>query len=203
MMRAVAPEKLGVAFVMSLALGACSAEQVRTSETRVPAPLPSPAQPSKSLSEIDLAKIGHIAPKGRVQDKDYNQLEVIDQLLAHGEQSIPFLIAKLDDRTVINGSVFDFRQKTSVGDVAFVILSDFSTDAESKHTIPGSSWGELFGPLPGPDVPTPMWEYLDEQFARHGRKQVKAKWKRIWTTWQDQIFWDEKERCFNVSLIKY
>jgi hypothetical protein len=66
------------------------------------------ATPIRALSEIDLTKIGHVAPKGRVQDKEYNQLEVIEQLLAHGKESIPFLITRLDDQRVINGPVFDF-----------------------------------------------------------------------------------------------
>ncbi len=181
----------------------CSQERSSVSQNIArPEPTATPvmaATPIRALSEIDLTKVGHVAPKGRVQDKDYNQLEVIDDLLANGKQSIPFLISKLDDQRVIKGPVFDFRQKTTVSDVAFVILSDFSTDTKSKHTIPGSDWGELLGTLPGPDIPTPFWDYLDEQFARHSRSSIKAKWERIWATWQDKIFWDEKERCFSVN----
>src|SRR5437660_5467014 len=68
-------------------------------------PRPSPPKP---LADIDLTKIGHLAPKGRVQDKEYNDAPVIDDLISHGKDSIPFLISKLDDRTVIHYSVEDY-----------------------------------------------------------------------------------------------
>jgi pseudouridine-5'-phosphate glycosidase len=47
--------------------------------------------------------MGHIAPKGRIQDTEYNQLPIVEQLTAHGKESIPFLISKLEDETKIEG----------------------------------------------------------------------------------------------------
>jgi hypothetical protein len=151
-----------------------------------------------TLAEIDLAKIGHIQAKGRVQDKDYQSLKVIDELLANGKDSIPYLISKLDDETVIHNQVMDFWPKITVGDLAFIILSDFSLDSTwTKKTIPGTSFDELFETKADPDVP--FWEQLDSQFHKHSRLWIKAKWETIWTTYRERIIWDEQERCFKVA----
>jgi hypothetical protein len=91
------------------------------------------------LSEIDLTNIGPIAPKGRVQDTEYNHLPVVENLIAHGNEAIPFLIAKLDDETKIRGHVFDYWSDVRVGDVAFIILTDFFTDPTWQKTTP-SRW---------------------------------------------------------------
>ena len=161
--------------------------------------IPSPplAKSSKALSEIDLSKIGHIAPKGRVQDKDYNDLEIVDHLIANGKGSIPYLISKLDDKTVIHRPLLDFWPELTVGDVAFLILCDFSLDSSwTKETIPGTNFNEFFGKRKNPQQPAS--EYYHDQLARHGRQRMKAKWETIWTTYGDRIAWDEKERCFKV-----
>jgi hypothetical protein len=155
------------------------------------------AKSSKALSEIDLSKIGHIAPKGRVQDKDYNDLEVVDYLIANGKASLPYLISKLDDTTVIHRPLVDFWPELTVGDVAFLILCDFSLDSRwTKETIPGANFNEFFGGRKNPQQPA--WEYYHDQLAKRGRHWVKAKWWAIWTTYGDRIAWDEKERCFKL-----
>ena len=56
------------------------------------------------LTDINLATIGALAPKGRVQDTEYNRLPLVDQLIAHGKDSIPFLISKLNDETKVTGT---------------------------------------------------------------------------------------------------
>jgi len=58
----------------------------------------------KSVNRSKLSKIGGVTPKGRVQDRDYNNLPVVENLIAHGREAIPFLIAKLDDETEIQRS---------------------------------------------------------------------------------------------------
>ncbi len=70
------------------------------------------------LSQIDLTKIGPIAPKGRVQDTEYNRLPIVEDLIARGNEAVPFLIGKLDDETKIKGHVFDYWSDVRVGDVA-------------------------------------------------------------------------------------
>ena len=57
------------------------------------------ARYDESLSQIDLTKIGAVATKGRVQDREYNQLPVVENLIAHGTEAVPLLIGRLDDVT--------------------------------------------------------------------------------------------------------
>ncbi|HEY2974051.1 MAG TPA: hypothetical protein VGJ48_16165 [Pyrinomonadaceae bacterium] len=138
-----------------------------------------------------------MAPKGRVQDKEYNELEVVDQLIANGKDSIPYLISKLDDETVIHQPIADFWPELTIGDVALFILTDLSLDSTwEKETIPGTSWQELFGTKKNPEQPA--WEYYYDQMEKHERYWIKAKWQKIWTTYKDRIVWDEQERCFKV-----
>ena len=77
------------------------------------------------LSKIDLSKIGHIAPKGRVQDKDYNQLKVVDDLIDNGKNSIPFLINKTDDKTKIDDHVMDYLGGNSCRRCSFYYFDEF------------------------------------------------------------------------------
>jgi len=76
-----------------------TAKNIRTQQHTVASATPKP----KPLSEIDLTKICNLAAKGRVQDLDYNNSEVIKDLVANGKASIPFLISKLEDRRLSLG----------------------------------------------------------------------------------------------------
>lgn len=191
-------EKIGLAFLMTIVMTSCVTQTTytRSSETTI-TPLQPAARKSKDLKEIDLTRIGHIAPKGRVQDKEFNQLEVVDQLLEHGAASIPFLIGKLEDETRIEGPVVDYWNQITVGDVALIILSDFSIDSKGKETIPEASW-DRFLQRANQNMSAP--ELMDRAIAKHGRRGLKAKWQKIWTAWEEKIFWDDKERCFYVPL---
>ncbi len=149
------------------------------------------------LSKIDLRLIGHIAPKGRVQDLDYNQLPVIEQLIIHNKESIPFLIDKLTDETKTKGHVVDFWNDVRVGDVAFFILTGFFTDSSwEKSTIEGTSFNSFLG-CNNRDVPSDYCFY--NYIEKHGRKNIKARWQGIWEKNKDRIYWDEAERCFRVK----
>jgi len=158
-----------------------------------------PVEKVVPVSEIDLSKIGRIAPKGRVQDKDYNQLKVIDDLIASGKESIPYLISKLDDKTKINDHVMDYWGEIHIGDVAFIILTDFFTTSDwQKTTIEGVGWNEFLG-CTNPDIPAQncFIDYVE----KNGRKTIKSRWQKIWKENRDKIYWDEAERCFKVKAI--
>ena len=193
----MATVRLGLFLCLSTLVSGCA--KTRSIAIQKPASTPSSATrtPKKSLSEIDISKIGQIAPKGRVQDKDYNDLEVIDQLIANGKDSIPFLISKLDDGKVIRHHGIDYWPgENTVGDVAFVILSDFVTDSTwSRTTISGADDDSILGKS---DPGLPGVERLSRFVEKHGRKQIQQKWEKIWTTYKDRIVWDDKERCFKV-----
>jgi hypothetical protein len=192
-----------VKFVLSLSLIAAAGGCVKTPpvvQKPEPASSPSPAleRPKKALSEIDLSKIGPLSPKGRVQDKDYQEIEMVDDLIANGKDSIPFLISKIDDGTVIRQHVMDYWPEVTVGDVALHILGDFSVDYTwTKRTIPGSDWEGLFGRKY--DENLPFYENYENYIRKHGRRQVKAKWEKIWQQYKDRIYWDEKDIAFHVK----
>ena len=190
---------LGFILLMGIGISGCSTKYERYSKTTSVPLTTSRAKPTKGLSAIDLSQIGHIAPKGRVQDKEYNELEVVDQLIANGKDSIPYLISKLDDETVIHEPVMDFWSKITVGDVALIVLSDFSIDSTwTNETIPGASW-DKFLERSSANRDVPAQELLDIQVARHGRGGLKAKWQKIWSDYEDRVVWDDKERCFRLS----
>ena len=95
--------RLSITLALLLLTG-CPAGSGRPAATR---------SPVGSISEINLAEIGPLAPKGRVQDAEYNRSRVVEELLAHGKESIPYLISKLDDETKIGTHVLDYWSEVS------------------------------------------------------------------------------------------
>jgi len=147
--------------------------------------VPSPPEIIEQTPPIDLAEIGHIASKGRVQDQEYNRLEVVERLIAGGKQSIPFLIGQLESERIVKERVLDYWNKITVGDLAFIILMDFFLDsAWHKSTIAGLAWNEFLEVEK--DSHLPAEEQLRAYITKHGRRQIKVKWQN----------WDEKDRCF-------
>ena len=153
--------------------------------------------PTVPLSQIDLSKMGAVTPKGRVQDRDYNNLPVVENLIAHGREAVPFLIGKLDDETEIKDHVFDDWSDVRVGDVAFAILTDFFTDPTwQKTTIPGVAYDTFLGRKPNSDVTGE--QLLRNYIAKHGRHDITTRWRAIWAQYQDRLYWDENDRCFKL-----
>ena len=145
---------------------------------------------------IDLTRIKHVAAKGRIQDKEYNDLDVVDHLISTGPRSIPFLISKLEDETPLEGRVIDYWDEVTVGDVAHIVLTDFFTDSTWKNTtIPGISWDEL---LERRNTSITGEQVLREYVERHGRRGIIRKWVKVWEEYKDRLYWDEKELCFKV-----
>ena len=183
-----------VASALFLSCGDAGAGNVGNSAAPVTHASPSVQIP---LSEIDLTRIGHVAPKGRVQDAEYNQLPIVEQLIAHGMESIPFLISKLEDETKIEGHVLDFWYQVSVGDVALIILSDFFLDKNWKRsTIAGMHWNEFLAR--GNNKNLTGEQVLRNYIERYGRRKIKERWQNVWQQYQDRIFWDQQERAFKV-----
>jgi hypothetical protein len=151
--------------------------------------------PETRLADINLAAIERIAPKGRVQDREYNQSQVVEQLLAHGKESVPYLISRLEDETKLKKHVLDYRTDARVGDVALIILTDFFTDASWKGTtIPGVGWNEFLGG--GDDMSLTGEQRLRNYIALRGRKSIKERWLQVWEKHREHIIWDDEERCF-------
>jgi hypothetical protein len=146
-------------------------------------------------AQPDLSTIGHISPKGRVQDRDYNNLPIVDELVSLGTKSIPYLIRKLDDETKLQGVVMDYWSEVTVADVALIILTDFFTESTWKKTT-----------IPDPDnfldrgnrKDLSAEELLRTYIAQYGRKKIQDKWTAIWARYQHAIMWDATERCFRL-----
>ncbi|HVG32610.1 MAG TPA: hypothetical protein VM911_06000 [Pyrinomonadaceae bacterium] len=189
--------KYFISFVASVLLIGCeSADAVRVSNSAVSSAYTSPS-PQLQLSEINLAQIGRIAPKGRVQDRDYNQLPVVEQLIAHGKEAIPFLISKLDDETKIEGQIMDHWNQVYVGDVALIVLSDFALNRSwERSTIEGMKWDEFLGR--GNNREITGERLLRNYIEKYGRKRIKERWQNVWEKYRERIYWDEQERAFKV-----
>jgi hypothetical protein len=187
-------KKASIACIVTLSLFGCGRAEVgglqdSTAQLNV-SPLPR-VRPA----EINLAAIGRIAPKGRVQDGEYNRLPVVEHLIAQGKESVPYLINHLEDETKLEGHVLDYWSDVRVGDVALIILTNFFTDASWKRTtIPGVGWNEFLGG--GNDPSFTGEERLRNYIARHGRKSIKKRWLQVWERHRENIFWDDRERCF-------
>jgi hypothetical protein len=181
--------------VASLFLIACGeGGGPRNSNPAVPV---SAASSQVQLSQIDLTQIGHLTPKGRVQDGDYNRLPVIEQLIAHDKDSIPFLISKLEDETKIEGHIIDYWYQVCVGDVALVILVDFFLDSNwERSSIEGMNWDAFLERGANKDITGE--EVLRNYIERHGRKRIKERWLQAWEKYQERIYWDGQERNFKL-----
>jgi len=201
-------------FIITLLFADCSASEtpkteiskieVKEAEIQKAEILPSltPALPKKALNRIDLSAIKHIA-KGRAQDgtlegENFAKLSIADDLLAHGKDSIPFLISKLDDETKMNRGVVDFWYEAYVGDVALIILIDFFTrNDEFTSTIPGFSWDDFLER--GNDRDSMGEQILRNYIEKHGRKRIKERWQKMWEQNKENIYWDETDRCFKIK----
>jgi hypothetical protein len=151
------------------------------------------------VSDINLASIGSIAPKGRVQDGEYNDLAVVKRLIQQGKEAIPFLISKLDDETRIEGHVIDHWSEVRIADVALIILTDFFTDSSLQNTtVLGVGWDEFLERGVGRDLTAE--QVLRNYISKHGRKAIKDRWQAHWREYRDRLFWDENERCFRVTF---
>jgi hypothetical protein len=153
-----------------------------------------PHVPMIPFSRIDLTKLSATGPKGRVQDEG---LPVVEALIAHGTASVPFLIGKLDDETKIRGPVFEFWHEVRVGDVAFVILTDFFTDPTwQQTTIPGVGY-DTFLERTTDDVMSE--QLLRNYIAKRGRHDITRRWREIWAQYKERVYWNETDRCFELK----
>lgn len=143
---------------------------------------------------VDLRRIGHIAPKGRVQDRAYNpKIPEVDALIHAGTAAIPFLISKLEDSTIIETPVMDFWRKCAVGDVAWFILCDFLRTPEGASTIEPA-----FESLIEPDNrgAYAAWQTALQQY---GRKGIRERIEAILKPYEAKLIWDPNGLCFRPA----
>jgi hypothetical protein len=147
----------------------------------------------------DLMKIENVPPKGRIQD-NASKIEppVIEELLAMGTESIPFLISRLSSERSYRKSPLDYYQHVTEGDMAYIILNDFFTSADGERTtVPSLCWNVILETSKHPD--TPAWELLDIYRQTHNRDELRRKWNEMWQRNEKQITWDKSQNYFRIE----
>jgi hypothetical protein len=164
-----------------------------------------PSTKTASAQACELSRIEHFSPKGRAQDKSYNpEQPVIDHLLAKGKECLPLLIDTLDNDTEIDHQIIDYWPHNTIGDIAFVILTDLTTDSSwRKSTIPGGSWNEILGSKPNNDILLPAFNQLTDFKQHHGSIEIKRRWQALWSRHQNQIYWDQRDKCFKLPEVAH
>lgn len=135
-----------------------------------------------------------MAAKGRMQDMP--DTEPAREVLSRGKQAIPELITCLTDVRKTNRPVFQYWSETTVGDIAFVFLTDLFTDSTWKHsTVDGvPSWNQIQAESPEQPAEQAWRNYV----AKHGTKHVQERWRKIWKGNESRIYWDDSEKCFKL-----
>ena len=184
-----------VSFVMAFILSGCGDDRLPAVEDPT---IKTESTPKPALELIDISKVPHLASKGRFQDggtADGGTNQVAKDLVANGKDAIPFLIDKLDDETEMDHTIVNFWNRLSVGDMAYIILTDFFTDRSGvSSTIPGFAWDDFLER--GNDKSLTGEEVLRRYIQKHGRKSIKTRWQELWDKNKDKIVWDERCYCF-------
>ena len=154
--------------------------------------------PSK-VKKFPLWKFGEMTAdhtcraKGRLQDKEYCNSKLMDQIIAQGKASIPVLISQLTDTRKTQEPIYDYWNYTTAGDIAYLILTDLFTDSDWKtFNMPGL---ELLNPWCDAAAETCWRKFL----RKWGRKFVQHRWHESWNANEGRVYWDEVARCFRLS----
>jgi hypothetical protein len=162
--------------------------------TTVPANCQKAAQKPDKFPLWNFDEVNHSCrAKGRLQDKDYCESKMMDQILAQGKNAIPILISQLTDTRKSKEPIFDFWGPMTVGDVAYSVLMDLFLDSDWKtRTMPGLKQIDY-------DCGASAEQCYQQLLEKHGRKFIQNQWLAAWNANKDRIYWDEKDRCFRVS----
>jgi len=130
--------------------------------------------------------------KGRLQDRDYCNSHLMDQIVSDGKAAIPALISQLRDTRPTNEPIYDYWSRTTAGDVAYFILNDLFTDSDWKtFNMPGL---ESFNDRCHSHAED-CWQIF---LKKHGRKFVQDQWLAAWQKNKDRVYWNEQARCFRL-----
>jgi hypothetical protein len=130
--------------------------------------------------------------KGRFQDREYCASKVIDQIVADGKAAIPILISQITDNHLIKEQVINYWPQLRAGELALFILENLFLDDTWKHeTMP-----DLFNDRKCDEGGYVCWEQFRK---RYSLADIQKRWTVFWTANQDNIFWDDKSRCFRLK----
>jgi hypothetical protein len=154
---------------------------------------PSPTKDNIQLWRFDeLTAPGSCRAKGRFQDKEYCDSQVVNQILALGKDAIPFLISELTDDRKTKHPIYDLWTYTAAGDIANSFLFDLFTAPDwTVSPMPELESLHMECTHPG--------EWCWRKFLhKNGRKFVQERWRGAWEANKNRIYWDESARCFRL-----
>ena len=142
---------------------------------------------------LNLVAVTDLGSKGRAQDGNVKPPAIYQAIYKNPKTSVPRLIASLTDpRKTREPALCPVVAWTTVGDVAFMILTDMFVDSSwQKNTVPGTSTDDLIG-----RSDEAFLTHLHDYAKKHGRASLQRKWQRIWSDYKDGVDWDQQERCF-------
>jgi hypothetical protein len=141
----------------------------------------------------ELTAPGSCRMMGRFQDKKYCDSKVVDQVLSLGKGAIPILISELTDDRKTKHSIYDLWKYTTAGDIANSLLFDLFTASDLSMTyMPELDSLQRDCEKPG----EPCWRKF---VHKKGRKFVQQQWAAAWDAHKNDIFWDDKARCFRLG----
>jgi hypothetical protein len=162
--------------------------------TGIPSSSQSPRQLPQSFPLWNFDEKDHTCrAKGRLQDKEYCESKLMDEIVAQGKAAIPILISQLTDPRESKEPIYDYWNQMTSGDIAYFILSDLFTDSD----------GMTFN-MPGLDIlegncqsgREECWRAL---LKKHGRTFIQDRWRKAWRKNRSRIYWDGEARCFRLS----
>lgn len=132
--------------------------------------------------------------KGRFQDRDYCQSDVMDRILGDGKKAIPILIEQITDERQMQEPALAFWPPLRAGELAILIVDDlFLDDGWERRTIP-----DLL-PEARCKEGVPASECWARFRAKHSLTEIQTRWRRFWKANEGRVFWDDGARCFRVS----
>jgi hypothetical protein len=122
------------------------------------------------------------------------------EILKGGKNSIPILINLLTDLRRVEGEPLNcFWTDRTVGTAAFIILLNLFEPANINHIqnspVPGMTSSDMLN-LRGDHTLFDEERQLSKLTAKDSRRELQAKFRRIWNKYKDQVYWDDNERCF-------
>ena len=136
---------------------------------------------------------GTCRAKGRLQDKDYCDSKLMDQIVAQESNAIPVLISQLADSRKVKEPIYDYWSSMTVGDIAYFILNDLFTDADwSTFNLPGLTPFK-YGCS---NTAEQCWRAF---LKTHSRESIQRQWRAAWNASSAFIHWDAPARCFRRS----
>ncbi len=149
---------------------------------------------SKTFMLSDFDEVNHTCrAKGRLQDKEYCESKVMDQIIARGKDAIPILISQLTDSHPARQPIYDYWDRMAVGDIAYFVLNDLFTDSDWKtFNLPGLD--QLRNGCQ--NASEECWRALVE---KRGRRFIQSQWLAAWNLNKDRVYWDAQEHCFRIT----